>query len=141
MNLVKEDEELLLVQCNLCKKEFTIKKEKCSKAKEGYELNEPIKCDNCGQEDNSIIDYKKMMKIYNVRDKKRNLQTFEREKRIEAAKQETKIDNQIKCPNCKSSNVKKISGLSKAGSVALFGIFSISKVSKTYECKSCSYRW
>lgn len=50
-------------------------------------------------------------------------------------------DNAIKCPNCKSINVKKISGLSKTGSVALFGIFSIGKLTKTYECNQCEYRW
>ncbi|WML37465.1 hypothetical protein [Clostridium sp. OS1-26] len=53
----------------------------------------------------------------------------------------SKVKNSIKCPNCKSPNVKKISGLSKAGSVALFGIFALGKVSKTYECNSCGYRW
>lgn len=49
--------------------------------------------------------------------------------------------NTIECPNCKSTNVKKIGSLSKAGSVALFGIFSIGKLTKTYECKQCEYRW
>ena len=46
-----------------------------------------------------------------------------------------------KCPTCSSSNILKISGISKAGSVVAFGIFSIGKISKTFECKSCGYRW
>ena len=50
-------------------------------------------------------------------------------------------DNTIRCPNCKSTKVNKIGGLSKAGSVALFGVFAMGKVSKTYECKNCGYRW
>lgn len=50
-------------------------------------------------------------------------------------------ENTIKCPNCKSTNVKKIGGLSKAGSVALFGVFAMGKVSKTYQCNKCGYRW
>lgn len=51
------------------------------------------------------------------------------------------VSNGIKCPNCKSTNVTKISGMSKAGSALLFGVFAAGKISKTYECKSCSYRW
>ena len=41
-----------------------------------------------------------------------------------------------KCPTCQSTNIKKISGLSKAGSVALFGIFS-QKVKKQWHCNGC----
>ena len=41
-----------------------------------------------------------------------------------------------KCPTCQSTNTKKISGLSKAGSVALFGIFS-QKVKKQWHCNGC----
>lgn len=56
-------------------------------------------------------------------------------------KKQINIENIIECPNCKSANVHKISGLSKASSVAMFGIFSIGKLNKTYECKKCKYRW
>lgn len=45
-----------------------------------------------------------------------------------------------KCPTCGSTNIKKISGLSKAGSVALWGIFS-QKVKKQFHCNSCGYEW
>lgn len=44
--------------------------------------------------------------------------------------------SQVTCPYCKSTNVTKISGLSKAGSVALFGIFS-QKVRHQWHCNSC----
>ena len=44
----------------------------------------------------------------------------------------------VTCSYCGSTNVKKISGISKAGSVALFGIFAIGKVSKQWHCNSCN---
>lgn len=48
----------------------------------------------------------------------------------------------ISCPNCKStSGPQKISGASKVGSAAVFGVFSMGKITKTYQCKSCGYRW
>ena len=43
----------------------------------------------------------------------------------------------VSCPYCQSTNVKKISVLSKAGSVALWGIFASGKVSKQWHCNSC----
>ena len=44
----------------------------------------------------------------------------------------------IECPYCHSTNTKKISGLSKAGSVALFGIFALGKTSKQWHCNNCN---
>lgn len=43
----------------------------------------------------------------------------------------------ITCPYCKSTDCKKISGLSKAGSVALWGIFAIGKTTKQFHCNNC----
>lgn len=43
----------------------------------------------------------------------------------------------VYCPYCNSVNTKKISNLSKAGSVALFGIFAIGKTSKQWHCNGC----
>lgn len=48
--------------------------------------------------------------------------------------------NKPHCPTCNSTNVKKISGLSKAGSVAMWGIFS-QKVKKQMHCNNCGYEW
>ncbi len=42
------------------------------------------------------------------------------------------------CPTCNSTDLKKISGLSKAGSVAIWGFLS-QKVKKTYHCNNCVY--
>ena len=48
--------------------------------------------------------------------------------------------NKPHCATCNSTNIKKISGLSKAGSVAMFGIFS-QKVKKQMHCNNCGYEW
>ena len=43
----------------------------------------------------------------------------------------------VTCPYCQSTNTKKISGLSKAGSVALWGIFALGKTTKQWHCNEC----
>ena len=43
----------------------------------------------------------------------------------------------ITCPYCKSTDCKKISGLSKAGSVALWGVFALGKTTKQWHCNKC----
>ena len=43
----------------------------------------------------------------------------------------------ITCPYCQSTNTKKISTISKAGSVAMFGVFAMGKVSKQWKCSDC----
>ena len=53
-------------------------------------------------------------------------------------KQESSSNSNLpKCPYCNSTDLKKISAFSKAGSVALFGLFSVGKVSKQWHCNSC----
>lgn len=49
--------------------------------------------------------------------------------------------NLPKCPTCGSANVHKISGVSKAASGALFGVFSLGYISKTFQCDNCGYQW
>ncbi len=44
------------------------------------------------------------------------------------------------CPTCNSTNLEKISALSKVGSVAMWGFFS-QKVKKAYHCNNCGYEW
>lgn len=43
----------------------------------------------------------------------------------------------VECPYCHSTDTKKISGLSKAGSIALFGVFALGKTSKQWHCNQC----
>lgn len=54
---------------------------------------------------------------------------------------QTASPKSIKCPTCSSTNITKISGANKAGSVALFGIFSMGHISKTFKCNNCGYKW
>lgn len=48
--------------------------------------------------------------------------------------------NVPKCPTCQSTDIKKLSGLSKAGSVVMWGIFS-RKVHKQWHCNNCDSEW
>lgn len=65
-----------------------------------------------------------------------------REKIEEQEKKQAILDyqyrNNAECPYCHSKNTKKISGLSKAGSVALWGVFAVGKVSKQWHCNQCN---
>lgn len=45
-----------------------------------------------------------------------------------------------KCPTCGSTNLSKVSAMSKVGSVAMFGLLS-QKVKKTWHCNNCKYEW
>lgn len=50
------------------------------------------------------------------------------------------IDNKqpvVECPYCHLTDTKKITGISKMGSVALWGIFAAGKVSKQWHCNKC----
>jgi hypothetical protein len=47
----------------------------------------------------------------------------------------------IKCPNCRGTNVQRIGTASKAASAALWGILSLGKLTKTYQCNACGYKW
>lgn len=60
-------------------------------------------------------------------------ENYEKEKQIE----EFQYHNNAECPYCHSKNTKKISGLSKAGSVALWGVFALGKTSKQWHCNNC----
>lgn len=51
------------------------------------------------------------------------------------------IDTKVYCPNCGSSNVSVISGLSKAASVAMFGVFAANKVKSNYVCNNCKHKF
>lgn len=51
-----------------------------------------------------------------------------------------KGQNMPKCPTCGSTNLSKVSTMSKAGSVFMWGLFS-QKVKKTWHCNNCKYEW
>lgn len=57
---------------------------------------------------------------------------------IKTTNQTSKLNCTPRCIYCSSTNIRKISGLSKAGSVVLFGIFALGKVGKQWHCNSCN---
>lgn len=66
----------------------------------------------------------------------------EKNREVEQWLKETKSasSGHPKCPTCGSMNTKKISGMSKAVSVGLFGLFS-QKVKHQFHCNNCGYEW
>lgn len=46
-----------------------------------------------------------------------------------------------KCPICQSTNLKKITVGSKLFAAGTIGVFALPHTSKTYECKSCGYKF
>ena len=47
----------------------------------------------------------------------------------------------MKCPNCKSTNIEKISTASKLGSALMWGALAANKLKSSYQCKSCKFKW
>ncbi|MBR6950269.1 MAG: zinc ribbon domain-containing protein [Oscillospiraceae bacterium] len=54
---------------------------------------------------------------------------------------EAVLPEDLRCPKCGSEKVFAISGLSKAATVAKWGIFSIGKAKADYRCKDCGHRF
>ena len=71
-----------------------------------------------------------------LKKKKKNEREIIQEK-YKQKMEEQKYRNNAECPYCHSKNTKKISGFSKAGSVALFGVFAMGKVGKQWHCNQC----
>lgn len=44
----------------------------------------------------------------------------------------------VTCRYCQSTNVKKISAVTKAGGIALFGILGLGRASKEWHCNNCN---
>ena len=83
----------------------------------------------------TLSDGKELIEI--IRNTKSIPEKFEPKYPLEdRSKYENESSNIITCPYCHSANTKKISAMSKAGSVALFGIFS-QKVKKQWHCNGC----
>ena len=51
------------------------------------------------------------------------------------------LQNVPTCPTCQSTDLKKISGLSKVGSIAVWGVFAAGRTSKTWHCNHCGSEW
>ena len=50
-------------------------------------------------------------------------------------------NNVASCPICGSLNIIKISLKNKIGAGALFGVFAIGHMAKTFKCVNCSHKW
>lgn len=46
-----------------------------------------------------------------------------------------------KCPICGSTNLSKITATQKVGKVALFGLFAVGDMSKTWKCNNCGSKF
>ena len=51
---------------------------------------------------------------------------------------EEKRTNQVICPYCRSDNTRRISGISKAASVAMLGMYAIVERSRQWHCNNCN---
>ena len=65
---------------------------------------------------------------------------FKTQLKQQESSKKTEDDNRPKCPTCGSTDLSKISTMSKAGSVFMWGLFS-QKVKKTWHCNNCTYEW
>nr|DAW98193.1 MAG TPA: zinc-ribbon family protein [Bacteriophage sp.] len=89
-----------------------------------------------GKTKEEILDnYVTIHKVKEKREKEFE-QQLEQARRYQANAQAQELLNKVHCPYCNSTNCKKISGVSKATSVAMFGIFS-QKVKKQWHCNNC----
>lgn len=82
-----------------------------------------------------LDEYAAIHKTKEMREKEYE-QRLEQARRYLANAQAQDWLNKVHCPYCNSTNCKKISGVSKATSVAMFGIFS-QKVKKQWHCNNC----
>lgn len=99
-----------------------------------------LKCPNCGQVYNDGNTYYclrcnvKLQPINQVAETKNPQLTDISSRVVDTI---TPSSPTITCPYCKSTDCKKITGLSKAGSVALWGIFALGKTAKQFHCNNC----
>lgn len=97
----------------------------------------------------NIYSYRKQSENYNLA--QTNLEAYQR-KTIKirdemAARQEARDEAERKrqlygpqCPSCGSTNIVKISAISRTISVELAGLAS-SSIGKQFQCKRCGYKW
>lgn len=145
----------MLIDCPECGKEISDKSDKCIHC--GYPIKKDTKCIVNGKEyDLSFLlddSYSIACKIRDLRQisgsdithttpiVKKIIESGEIPDTINLPKQnKTEDDNVLKCPTCSSTNIKKVSGTSKAVSVAMFGLLS-QKVKKKFHCNNCGYEW
>lgn len=63
------------------------------------------------------------------------------QKEVERQEKVQREQNKPKCPICQSTNLSKITTTSKAGKIALFGIFGMDDNGKTWKCNNCGSKF
>jgi len=115
------------------REKLTISMYVCKKCNKNvyYRSNDEVitKCKTCGQE----MEYQ-WTQPYNPQN---NIKTANRMNVHKTVVQTQPKSVVVTCPYCQSTDCKKISGLSKAGSVALWGIFALGKTTKQWHCNNC----
>lgn len=86
---------------------------------------------------NDIVTYKAKVAEFKAIYKQNHPDEEEAESRLMVKKQPFNLP---KCPTCNSTNIKKISAVSKAGGMFMFGIFSKTAKSQ-FQCEDCGYKW
>lgn len=135
-----ENDEItsLELECEICsnKIEIELPDDNISTVKDNYCIvrnGGKILC-KCGNRCQSgIVEYKEIKYPNN---KNNIIYTSRQTKIAQANAQAQDWLNKVHCPYCNSTNCKKISGVSKATSVAMFGIFS-QRVKKQWHCNNC----
>ena len=154
MNCVKYRGETMNKYCPKCKMNFSDTFDECPYCEEklivqDMSLSETNELDILDMSDDEIL-YKFKDYLESIRNQGCNLTDKEFVDGIRQGQKE-KLYNQhssgVKspkthnvttiCPYCQSTDCKKISGLSKAGSVALWGIFALGKTTKQWHCNNC----
>lgn len=140
---------MALIKCPECGKEISDKSDKCIHC--GFPLRStPIIQENINGKyydvtflrDTNIPLIRKVKKLNELTNcglvqAKEIAQKYHIEQESSKPKEE---DNKPKCPTCGSTNLSKVSTMSKAGSVFMWGLFS-QKVKKTWHCNNCKYEW
>ena len=144
--------------CPKCKHNFSDAFDKCvycgSELKDGIIEIEDVQNEKLIYEmtDEEILDkysdYKKRIEeqtghkitdsefLVGIREARRDSLNHQADKFVKSVQER----NVPKCPTCQSPDIKKISGLSKAGNVVMWGIFS-RKVHKQWHCNNCGSEW
>ena len=132
----KKLEQSKLRKCPDCEREISRKAESCPHC--GCPIEKTSTCARCGY-DTDLTYIQIQERGYSVMCEncgyKIRVSTPEDEMRWKL--QKLKEPKTAECPYCHSKNTKKIGSISKASSVAIWGIFAIDKVSKQWHCNNC----
>lgn len=125
----------MLIKCKECGKEISSQAEICPNC--GYKNEKTMICPHCKEDTGRT--YFEIQKFqmdgysYGCKNCGKVIRVTTPEEELRFKQMQS---SQTHCPYCNSTNVEKISSLSKVGSVAMFGIFS-QKVKHQWHCNEC----